>query len=181
MSWPNLLACLTQLVRTDQWSAAGPRAVPLHLVQGGLRSRSRSISPRILTPDRGGYRRTGTSRRGQGQAALPASEASRIISAETLSDALGLGRVPPEELVSVLAGVFPLSRWESGDRITYFHPERGHALDVVYNKHGQIMRYEPGPGLTDELVATLRERAEVAFAPDTGLRFGATCCSAFRR
>jgi len=64
--------------------------------------------------------------------------------------------------------VFPLSRWESGDRITYFHPERGHALDVVYNKHGQIMRYEPGPGLTDELVATLRERAEVAFAPDTG-------------
>ncbi|HEX8859617.1 MAG TPA: hypothetical protein VGC06_11115 [Actinomycetes bacterium] len=92
-----------------------------------------------------------------------------MISEETLGDALGLGRVPDEELVSILRDVLPLSRWESGERVTYFHPERGHALDVVYDRHGQIVRYEPGLGLTDELVRTLRECAEAAFAADVGV------------
>jgi hypothetical protein len=92
-----------------------------------------------------------------------------MISEATLGDALGLGRVPDEELVSILRDVLPLGRWESGERVTYFHPERGHALDVVYDRHGQVVRYEPGPGLTDELVRTLRECAEAAFAADVGV------------
>ncbi len=77
-------------------------------------------------------------------------------------------RVRDEELVGLLGSVLPLSQTESGDRVSYFHPEQGHALDVVYGKRGRIVRCEPGPALTDELIATPRERAEAALAPDTG-------------
>jgi hypothetical protein len=55
-----------------------------------------------------------------------------------LSDALAVGRIPDDELVSILGSIFPLSRWESGRRITYVHPERGDALDVVYSRRGEI-------------------------------------------
>jgi hypothetical protein len=95
-------------------------------------------------------------------------EEPKLINGKMLGDALGLGRVPDDELVGVLNNVFPLTRWESGRRITYFHPEHGQALDLVYAKRGQILRCEPGPGMTEELLATLRERTEAAFAPEAG-------------
>lgn len=91
-----------------------------------------------------------------------------MISAAELGDALGLGRVRDEELVGLLSSVLPLSQTESGDRVSYFHTEHGHALDVVYDKRGRIVRCDPGPALTNELTATLRERAAAALAPDTG-------------
>jgi hypothetical protein len=91
-----------------------------------------------------------------------------VISAAELGDAFGLGRVRDEELVGLFGSVFSFSQTESGNRVNYFHPEQGHALDVVYGKHGRIVRCEPGPALTDELIATLRERVEAALAPDTG-------------
>lgn len=91
-----------------------------------------------------------------------------MISKEMLGDALGLGSVPDGELVGILADVLPLSRWESGKRVTYLHPEQGHVLDVVYDKHGRIACCEPGPGLTEDLVATLRKHVAGAYGPDAG-------------
>jgi hypothetical protein len=92
-----------------------------------------------------------------------------MINAATLGDALRLGEVADEELTGIFGTVFPLARWESNDRVNYFHSEQGHVLDVVYSKRGQILRFEPRPGLTDELVAELREHVDAAFAQDAGV------------
>jgi hypothetical protein len=50
---------------------------------------------------------------------------------ETLGDSLGLWRVPDEELVGILGGMFPLGRWESGDRVTYSIRSRARAQGGV--------------------------------------------------
>jgi hypothetical protein len=92
-----------------------------------------------------------------------------MINAATLGDALRLGQVADEELVGIFGTVFLLARWESNDRVNYFHSEQGHVLDVVYSKRGQILGFEPGPGLTDELIAELREQVDAAFAQDAGV------------
>jgi hypothetical protein len=92
-----------------------------------------------------------------------------MINAATLGDALRLGEVADEELTGIFGTVFPLARWESNDRVNYFHSEQGHVLDVVYSKRGQILRFEPRPGLTDELVAELREHVDAAFVQDAGV------------
>jgi hypothetical protein len=91
-----------------------------------------------------------------------------LVSAEELYEVLGGGRVSDEELLAVLGGVFSLSRWESGQRVSYFHSEHGHALDLVYNRHGRIARCEPGEGLTPELVETLGARVSRIVADDVG-------------
>lgn len=91
-----------------------------------------------------------------------------MIRAEDLGEALGFGSVPDEELVGILGGVLPLSRWEAGRRVAYFHPVQGHVLDVVYNRDGRIASCEPGAGFTPELLETLRERTKAAFAADAG-------------
>lgn len=41
-------------------------------------------------------------------------------------------------------------------------------LDLVYGTKGNVMRCEPGPELTDEIVAMLHECTEAAFESDTG-------------
>jgi len=92
-----------------------------------------------------------------------------MINAATLGDALRLGEVADEELTGIFGTVFPLARWKSNDRVNYFHSKHGHVLDVVYSKRGQILRFEPRPGLTDELVAELREHVDAAFAQDAGV------------
>jgi hypothetical protein len=80
-----------------------------------------------------------------------------------LGGVLGVGRVPDDEILGVLGGVFPMSRYESERRVSYFEPRQGHALDIVFGKDGQIASCEAGPDLTRELVATLRERCEASF------------------
>jgi hypothetical protein len=42
--------------------------------------------------------------------------------------------VADQELTAIFGTVFPLARWESNDRVTYFHSEQGHVLDVVYSR-----------------------------------------------
>jgi hypothetical protein len=88
--------------------------------------------------------------------------------AETLSAALQVGHVPDEELVSVLGTVLTLTRWESGNRVSYFHPEQSHALDLIYDRHGHIASCEPGEGLTDELVEVLASLVRTALGSDAG-------------
>ena len=92
-----------------------------------------------------------------------------MVDAATLRDALRLGDVADQELTAIFGTVFPLARWESNDRVNYFHSEQGHVLDVVYSRRGQILRFEPGPGLTDELVRELRQQVDAAFAQDAGV------------
>jgi hypothetical protein len=90
-----------------------------------------------------------------------------MINTDELGDVLRLGSIPDEELAGVLGGFFPLSGWQSENCVTYFN-EQGHVLDLVYSKNGHVMRCEPGPELTDEIVAMLRKHTEVAFESDTG-------------
>ena len=89
-----------------------------------------------------------------------------MITADDLAAAIGLGKVPDEELVGILGGVLPLSRWESGRRVAYFHPQQGHVLDVVYGRGGRIVGVEPATGLTTELLDELRVLASSAFEED---------------
>ena len=91
-----------------------------------------------------------------------------MIDPQQLGDAVGLGSVPDNELVGVFHGVLSLSRWESGRRIEYFHPQEGHLLDVVYGKDGRIASLEPTRASTAELLETLRARAETSFGPEAG-------------
>jgi hypothetical protein len=68
-----------------------------------------------------------------------------MVDAATLKDALRLGEVADQELTGILGMAFPVARWESGDRVNYFHSEHGHVLDAVYSKRGEILQFEPGP------------------------------------
>lgn len=85
------------------------------------------------------------------------------MNADDLAAAVGLGNMPDEELIGILSGVLPLSRWESGRRVSYFHPQEGHALDIVYGRDGKIIALEPATGLTTELLDDLRELASSVF------------------
>lgn len=98
---------------------------------------------------------------------LDGADGSRyVITADDLAATIGLGNVPDDELVGILGGVLPLSRWESGRRVSYFHPQEGHALDVVYGRDGQIVAVHPATGLTTGLLDKLREQASFAFEED---------------
>ncbi|MER7362669.1 hypothetical protein [Nonomuraea wenchangensis] len=93
-----------------------------------------------------------------------------MVDAATLNAALQVGVVPDGELADLLSSLFPMSKWESGTQVAYFHPEAGHVFDLLYSKRsGRILRGVPGPGLTDELVAQVRELTVAASAPDTEL------------
>jgi hypothetical protein len=91
-----------------------------------------------------------------------------VISAERLGEAVGLGRLADHDITAILGSMFPLSRWVDGGRVSYFQPEQGHVLDLVYAKSGTISSCEPGEGLTTELVQHLRERAELELDSGTG-------------
>jgi hypothetical protein len=85
-----------------------------------------------------------------------------------LFSALQIGRVPDEEVVEVLGSVLPLRRWESGNRVSYLHPEQGHVLNLVYTRRGRVAACEPGPGLTDDLVEEIANLGQAALGSDTG-------------
>lgn len=88
---------------------------------------------------------------------LPARLGEHVISGEALTEAISLGRIDDDELLGLLAELFPLSRWSDGRRVTFFHPQQGHVLDAVYDRHGRIAACEPQAGLTSELQG-LRDR-----------------------
>lgn len=90
------------------------------------------------------------------------------ITVEMLADAVGLGRVPDQEVVGILHGLLPLSRLDPGESVAYFHPDLGHVLDVQYD-NGEIVRVEPREGLTREFLETLRSTVGEAFAEDAAI------------
>jgi hypothetical protein len=82
-----------------------------------------------------------------------------------LADALGVGRVPDDEIRAVVSTLFPLSRWEDETRVSYFDPEQGHVLDLVYDRDGVIADCEASQEMP-ALAGELREKVAAELADD---------------
>ena len=99
-----------------------------------------------------------------------------MIDDSRLAEALGIGSIPDDELVAIVSSIFPFSRWENTDRgsrrrISYFHPEHGHVLDLIFGKDRRsITGCHVGAGLTVEFLQSLQEQCSAAIADEAGYK-----------
>jgi hypothetical protein len=91
------------------------------------------------------------------------------IRSEQLADALGLGRVPDDELLALLTGEFDTQMFSAGNRsVQYSNLWRSGSLRVSFNAAGGIAELEAGSDLTDEIFERLRKSTLSLLAADAG-------------
>jgi hypothetical protein len=83
----------------------------------------------------------------------------------SLADELAINEVDHDELVTLLSFSFPSGQWRGGNSVTYRAEDGTIGLTLTY-RGSRLTDVKRGPGLTDEMLTTLRER--IASLADEG-------------